>query len=213
MRDSQAPRRGLEHLRRQERNRGRALGSIVEPVRIGAHERDELLERVRRDLCRVDEQHARNCRHDRHGHELRRVVGELQVQAGIDHQRGGGRREQRVAVRLRARDGLRADSSGGPGPILHDDGLPPARRELLTDDARQRVGRPARGEWNDDPDRAARVSGRRILRPCGSGKEQTCEPRVLQRIHRVPPPPNRPDCHDRILFAKVSQEEVYDVHF
>ena len=177
MRDSQAPRRGLEHLRRQEGDRGRALGGVVELVRIGAHERDELLERVRRDLCRIDEQHARDCRHDSHGHELRRVVRELQVQTGIDHQRGRGRREQRIAVGVRTRHGFRTDASGGPGPILHDNGLPPARRELLTEDARQRVGRTAGGKGDDDPNCPARVvRGRRLCPGAGRGEQrrETC---------------------------------------
>src|SRR2546422_8141894 len=78
--------------------------------------------------------------HDAYRHELRRVEGEIPIQARIDNERRRRRRQQRVAVGLGLEDVLRADVAGGARAILHDDGLAPLERQLLADNAPNEVG-------------------------------------------------------------------------
>src|SRR5262249_42527447 len=75
---------------------------------------------------RVDEQDARNRGDHRYRDESRRVVRELLVKARVDHQRGGRRGEQRVAVGLGAPHGLGADRAARTDAVLDDDRVSPS---------------------------------------------------------------------------------------
>ena len=71
--------------------------------------------------------------------------------------------EQRVAVRLLARHGGRGDGAAGAGPVLHDQRLPVGElREAVRQVARQRVGRAARADRHQQPDRTIGPLRRRL---------------------------------------------------
>src|SRR5262249_57185116 len=84
---------------------------------------------------------------------------------------GGGERsrraeEQRVAVRLRARDRLRADGAARPARTIFDnEGLPEHGRQPIRKEADDEFRRPTWHERHDDLDRAVRIDLRRSERP------------------------------------------------
>ena len=59
----------------------------------------------------------------------------------------------RIAVGRRAHRAADAERAAGAGDILDQDRLPERLPHALAEHARQRIGRPAGGEWHDDGDR------------------------------------------------------------
>jgi hypothetical protein len=84
-----------------------------------------------------------------------------------------------VAVGRRFGDELRADHTVSAGAVVDDDGLPELRRELLADEAADDVGRTARRERHDHPDRLAR----RLL---GMGGWRRCQRTERRKQDREP---------------------------
>ncbi|MCY1250445.1 hypothetical protein D9M72_640900 [compost metagenome] len=69
---------------------------------------------------------------------------------------GDGSHQDRVAVRIGARDIGRAEIAAGAGDVLDDHLLAEVFRHFLRDDAGDHVGRPAGGEGNDQCYRSVR---------------------------------------------------------
>src|SRR5262249_54066769 len=77
------------------------------------------------------------------GVKLDRVIGQLGVEAGIDHERHFRPDEQRVAVGRRLGDVLRRDLVVGAGLVLDDDLLAPGFGEALRQRAAEGVRHPS----------------------------------------------------------------------
>ena len=121
---------------------------------------DEILERIRRQVGPTDDRHRR-LRDEADRCECRlRIVGKLAIESGrgreshvID--------QQGVAVRVGAHRAAGADSAASAAGVLDRDLLAENFRHGLRGDARDRIGRPARGRGDDDVDRPRRVVLRR----------------------------------------------------
>jgi hypothetical protein len=72
-----------------------------------------------------------------------------------------------VTVRRRLHDGERGEAAVAADAVLHDDRLRPLLGEMVGDDARHQVRRPARRKRHDDAHRAGGI----ILR--GGGADAT----------------------------------------
>ena len=90
---------------------------------------------------------------------LHRVVGQVLGRIGIGHQRRRGRKEERVAVRRRTRRRLRADNVSTPRAVFDDHRLADPRRELVSHDPADDVGRAA-----------GRLRTDELHRPVGPGR-------------------------------------------
>src|SRR5262249_41261867 len=96
-------------------------------------------------------------------------------------------KQERVAVGRRLDDFARADDAGAAGLVVDHDRLAELPSQSLGDDARDEIGRAARGEWRDDGDLARRIAvlrgGRRGQRRSGqdSEKQSHGEPWHLRR--------------------------------
>ncbi len=126
-------------------------------LRVLAHQIEEVLEIV----CR----HARRGAHDQRTiaeqHQrreiLHHVIGNGLVEERIDHVHRS-RHQQRVAVGRRLGDGIGADDAGGTaGAIFDDEVLPDRLVELLHQNARDAIDRPARRKRHDDAHGARRI--------------------------------------------------------
>jgi hypothetical protein len=134
------------------------------------------------------EQHEQRGADQRHGRGIRdRVVGELAVERGVGAMRRALRPEQRAAIRLGARHGLRADIAAGAGAVVDKDGLPEHRRPGFRDEPRDDVVRPAGGERHDEADRAPaedlRAERPRRGRREGAAEEEAPGKRVRAHGH------------------------------
>jgi hypothetical protein len=157
----------------QMRPVARARGRIVELTRLLLRRRHELGQRGvgqaradqhhRRQVCHVDDRRKRSVR----------IVG----QRGREHVRHCVRpdlgEEQRIAVRLLARDGGGGERPARAGPILHDQRLPVGElRKAVRQIAGERVGRAAGADRDQQPHRPVGPLRRRLAegrdgRPCG----------------------------------------------
>ena len=90
------------------------------------------------------------------GKILDEVVVELAVQRHIDGVRDVAH-QQRVTVGRRLRRELGTDVGAGARPVVEDNLLGKALGQLAAEDARQRVGTPARRERQDEADRFVRI--------------------------------------------------------
>ena len=104
----------------------RAVAARGERVLAGIrlHQRDELGDVLRRH-ARID---RRACSAARAisvigTKSLHRIVGQALVQRRVDRVRADRAADERVAVRRRLRDEVRADAAAGAGPVLDDHGL------------------------------------------------------------------------------------------
>src|SRR5690606_18385356 len=103
-----------------------------------------------------------------------RIVREL----GIDGGRSGERRgveQQGMAVGRRFRDDGGADRAAGAGAVVDHDLLAPGGDQLRSVHAGEQIGRAARGEGNDDPDRLAGIA--RVLSAYGGCSEDGSDKR------------------------------------
>lgn len=103
-------------------------------------------DRTGRSGCAARDDHERRAADHAHRHEvLVRIVGQRLERVGVDHQRCGGRVEERVAVGRRARRGQRTDHVLSARTVVDDHRLAPVARQALgeqsRDDVRTRSGR------------------------------------------------------------------------
>jgi hypothetical protein len=92
---------------------------------------------------------------------LHRIVADVLIDDGADDEGARIAEQQRMAVRLRLGGRPCPDGAAGARPILDHDALPQHDRETLPDEPCHDVGRPARRERHDDPDRLYRIGLRR----------------------------------------------------
>src|SRR4051794_20921536 len=93
--------------------------------------------------------------------------------------------QQRVAVGLRLGDHLRPEVLCSTGPVLDNDRLTPASRELISEDSREAIQNGTGGCRHYDFDRALGIISIRNSK-IGSGQEQRCEnPATGQRGFRA----------------------------
>ena len=161
-------RRGAEQFDGQVRAVARAGRRIGELARLALRQRHEL-RGVLRGNRRVDHDHGREGGRQRDRREvLEDVVGQLRaVQRGRDGMRAVVGHHQRVAVGRRLGDQRAAHRAAGARLVLHHDLLADPFRQLLRQDAAERVGVAARRVRHDQPDRPRRKGCR--LRGGGQG--------------------------------------------
>ena len=147
----------LQQLGAEMMHRAGPARAVVQPVRLGLGERDQVGDRFHRRIV-VDHQEERRRRQQRHRHEiLERLVGHLLAHRHVDgHGRAGGL-HQRVAVRRRAHDLHGGERRRGARPVLDDERLAELLLELLRDQPRQQVGAAAGGERHHDGHRPRRI--------------------------------------------------------
>ena len=121
-------------------------------------ERDQLGERVHAE-ARAHQQHRGRIRDAADLHEVaHRIVGQLRIDRGRDRQRDVGE-QQRVAVRLRAHDRLRAGGAARAAAVLDDDRLAELLGQFVGEQPRRDIGEGAGRERHDDADRPVRPVG------------------------------------------------------
>ena len=150
MRPVAQARRGVVELARLLFRRGNEFGQR----RVGQRRPDQ---HHRRQVGRMDDRREGGVR----------VVGQLgeRVRHRVGPDLG---EEQRVAVRLLARHRGRGDGAAGAGPVLHDQRLAVGElRKAVRQVARQRIGRAARADRHQQPDRAVGPLRRRL----GKGRD------------------------------------------
>jgi hypothetical protein len=128
--------------------------------------------RVDAGTFRVDDQSRGKNGHDRDRNECLRIETELRIEMLTDHERALRRGKQRVAVGLRLGDNLRAEVLCGAGPVLDNHRLAPFERELVSNDARQSIGRGTRRKRHDDLDHSAGIDLRRCARATQHGRQR-----------------------------------------
>ena len=172
----------LQELAREMRRRAgprRGKGQLP-GLRLGGVE--HLLQRLVR-RARVDGEHERVAAEQDHGLErLDRIVRHVGIDARIDRVRADRASQDRVAIGLRLGDEIGADVAACAGLVLDHDGLPERCRELLAEQARERIGVAADGERNDVHDRLGRPRGLRLRRTGSAGEQRTthrCDRDVL----------------------------------
>ena len=142
---------GLEQLDRQMIGRARTGRGVGELAGLGLGEGYKLLQRRglhrRRDhqhqVRVVDRRHRGEIAHQRVG-----LVGQQRLVGG----ERVGHHQQRVAVGGRLGDDVGADRAARPRLVLDHELLLQRLAQLLAEDARVDVGRPARPERHHDPD-------------------------------------------------------------
>ena len=125
-------------------------------ARVLLRQRDQVGDGLHRQVEPHHQHIGHRPQHGDGGEVLVHVEGELAVERRRDRLRGHGIEADGVAVGCGAGDRLAADIAAGAGLVLDDELLPGHLRELGADDARERVGRPARRE---DVDVAHRLVG------------------------------------------------------
>ena len=168
-----------------EKRRGPSV-AICELVRVGLGVGEQLRQVLRRH-ARMRQHHEAHLGDPRnHGEVLHRIVGQRLEGVGIDHQRGRGGVEERVAVRRRARRRLRADDVAAARAVLVDDRLADAARKLVGDEAADHVGAAAGGLRTDELDGPVRP----VLRVSGAGQRRQRHQQhqqAKQLGHAIPP--------------------------
>jgi hypothetical protein len=138
----------------------RAGGSKRELPGLGLRQRDQLVNALYGHR-RVRNEHQRERAEARDAGEIaREAVGQLGVQARVRGERGG-QEHQRVAVRRRARNELRADVAVAAAAVVDHELLAERLAELDRDQAAEDVGGPTGRERNHEPHRPRGVGLRR----------------------------------------------------
>ena len=159
--------RVLELLHHQMIERADAGGSVIDLARVCLRVRDEFLQRVDRHGTRDDEHVRRAAEHRDRREILDGVVAEIALHRRVCRVGGDVADHQRVAVRLRPRDGLRGDCAAGARDVLDDEGLAQRCAQLVGDQARDEVHATAGRLRRDDLHRPARIG---VLREGGRGR-------------------------------------------
>ncbi|MNV36067.1 hypothetical protein D3C71_1275310 [compost metagenome] len=178
----------LQQFHRQVMRTARPGRRVVQPVLAALGLGQELLHRV--DLHRrSDDQDHREAAHQRDGRQvLRRVIRQLLIERGVEHQRAVVGGQHRVPVGRGARGFRGGDGGVAAGLVLDHDRLAQPPRQPLADAARQKIG-PAAGRIGHDPAHGlGRIGGVRLLGGCaGTGQQgqgqQAGQKMVLQVAH------------------------------
>ncbi len=157
-------RQRLEQLHVEMAARADAEGAVVELAGLLLGERKELLHVAHRrrrieDQRVIDADETRDRREPVHG-----VVGQLGIEARIDHEGRLRPDEQRVSVGCRLGDVFRRDLIVGARPVLDDDLLAPGFGEALREQAGKRIGDAAGRGRHHDGDWLGRIIGCAALR-------------------------------------------------
>jgi hypothetical protein len=149
---------GLEHLERQVTDLALALRCIVDLARMDAGVGDQLRHVVDRqpgprdDDGRISGEHA-------DWFESARVEGEVAIEQMGDAVCPLRRTQQRVAIGGRSGHNLGPDIASTAGAVLDNENLSENPMQLVGDETRQSIGRPARRHVDDDRDGPARIIG------------------------------------------------------
>ncbi len=151
----------LEQLHAKMRLCAQADRGIVELAGIGLGVSDQFTHVVCRHLG-IGHQHEFGLGQHADRREIaKRIVRQITIECGIDHEIGVDRHEQRVAVGRRARDIAGGEPAVCSRPVLHDHGLFHLLGKPLGKRASDQVDRSAGGLRQNQPDRMGRI----ILRP------------------------------------------------
>ena len=120
-----------------------------ELARVGLRQRDQLGDRVGREVEPRHQHVGHRPQDGDSGEVLARVERQLGVEGGGDGVRGDRVEADRVAIRSRLGDDVRADIAAGAGAVLDDELLARQFGEFLADDARESVGRAAGRKHHD----------------------------------------------------------------
>ena len=169
--------RKLEQLAGEVRDRAAAARSKLEWLRRGLGNCNQLA-CTGRGNRRMDYQHHRDGRHQRDRPEIARsVIRQRLVDRGGDCLAGGHPEQERVAIRRRFCNRIRADGPARTRPVLDHERLPEGARKLVGHHAREQVCCAAWGEGRDDPDRLDRIGlrkRRRRRRQSETGSRKRC---------------------------------------
>ena len=119
---------------------------------------------------------TRGCADD--GCDRRDVADEIEIEFVVERRVdrvAATDQEQRVAVRRRSYDDFGADITAGTRPVLDDEWLAEPLRQPLTDQAREDVGRAARGKADNHVHRPRRIG----LAPKRCARRPTARQRLL----------------------------------
>ena len=124
--------------------------------------------------------------HQRHRAEvLDRVIAQVLVKPGLDHQRPTGRKHQGLAIRSGPPELAQRDASAGAGLVVHDHVLTQGDPHLVSQQTRHDVHRATRREADQD------AYGRFVLRQrqgrCQGGSSQQGEVTELSALHAKSP--------------------------
>ena len=129
-----------------------ARRAVIELAGTRPGEPDQVLDRFRgQRRVHVDEQRLHRDLRDRRK-ILDRIVRQLRIKSGI-HDVAAVGHQQRMAVGRRARDDFGADEPARAGAVLDDELLSHAARELLCEQAPERVDAPTGAARHDDTHR------------------------------------------------------------
>jgi hypothetical protein len=130
----------VHHLAREMQRGAEAGGGVGVFARLLLERREQFLE-VRGEQVLLRGQDVRQLPHaGDEGEILARTVRELGVAADREHVGGDAAEPDRVAVRRRLRDRVRAQHAAGAGLVLDHEGLTGQFAHLLAEHARERVG-------------------------------------------------------------------------
>ncbi len=130
----------------------------------------------------IDHQHIGHARHQGDRNEIDgRIVGQALAHRDVERHRGRGRHHEGVAVGGRARDRGRGDHRARARLVLDHERPPEALLQLLREQAREQIGRPARRIGHHEADLPVRiVLRRRAPRPPSRAARSRSE-RIAER--------------------------------
>ena len=143
----------FEQFAGQMARRADSSRAVAQCAWLHARKRDQLRDRRRLDRWIDDQKSLRIEDVDDRCEILDRVERHNGQQTDVDGMRTDVADHQRVAIRRRLGDNVRADVSACSGPIVDDDRLAPRFGELSADLAPERVGDAADRERHHDADR------------------------------------------------------------
>ena len=150
---------GLQKLTGEVRGSAVPARGVADLARIGLGKGNELAQRPHRQ-ARIDVDHiglrAHECDRCK---VLGRIEADLLIEADIGRQNAVGAKEQRVAIRRRARHHLAGDIAARAGTVLDHDRLADDLLELARDQARHHIARPAGRKSKHHCHRACRIVG------------------------------------------------------
>jgi hypothetical protein len=117
--------------------------------RLGSRQRKQFLQRIGGNRRRSRQQLRRGCNHRNRFEIAERIIFCILEDQRI-HQMRIVVPHDRIAVRLRAGDDLRADYACSTGPVIDDERLPECDGQLLRNRSRGEIGAATRRVRNDD---------------------------------------------------------------
>jgi cytochrome o ubiquinol oxidase subunit 1 len=142
---------GAKQLRRKMRHGTGARRAEVEPVALGLRQIDEFRHGLHAEAGGRDH-HFRRLHREDHGLQIARPDVRHFLQRRRDGERPGAGQRDRVAIGRGLCDHVGAIDAAGAAAIVDDDRLAQRLRHGLRENARDDVGRAARGERHDEAD-------------------------------------------------------------